>query len=101
MRIVFSLKGNGMTNAYARIYKNGVALGTERIRFFSDYESYSEDLSLSLVTNDLLQIYTKGSAWIKDMRFYYSDQMTAIGQDILETEILVTCSAISTTNQDP
>lgn len=74
-------------NAYGRVYKNGVALGTERELYFGTYATYSEDFTNFLV-NDLIQIYAKtgtGAAFVKNMRFYYD----------------LGLKAMSVTNQDP
>ena len=45
--------GNNAT--YARIYKNGVAVGTERTKSFGTNEIYTENITVS--PNDLVQIY--------------------------------------------
>jgi 2-phospho-L-lactate guanylyltransferase (CobY/MobA/RfbA family) len=46
--------------AYGRIYKNGVAVGTERVcSVAGSYVSYDEDISVQ--KDDLLQLYTHGT----------------------------------------
>ena len=45
--------GNNAT--YARIYKNGVAVGTARTKSFGKSEIYTENITVS--PNDLVQIY--------------------------------------------
>ena len=104
IRIKFDLKSATTANAYAKIYKNGVAIGTERINATMTYVTYSEDLSLALVANDLLQVYAHGipsTYYVKNFRFYYSDQATQLGAYTLETTLLIVGTAISVTNQDP
>lgn len=45
LRVSFDLKKDNSGNAYGRIYRNGVAVGTERITSSTSYVNYSEDLS--------------------------------------------------------
>jgi len=69
---------------YTRIYKNGVAIGTEHGKNDSNYTTYTEDFS-NLVAGDLIQIYGKG--WvsypyygypvIRNMRLQYDMRFTA------------------------
>lgn len=47
--------GGAAIDAYAKIYKNGVAYGTERINDTQGYVSYSEDLFFT--SDDLIQLY--------------------------------------------
>jgi hypothetical protein len=88
----------------ARLYKNGVAIGTERT-LATSWTTYSEDFS-GFVANDLIQVYVQGeaakTASVKNLRFYYSYQLTVIGLDTLSTPLAVTTDpTISMTNQDP
>jgi len=48
-------------SAYGRIYKNGVAVGTERNNATAAYVGYTETLT-GIVNGDLIQIYTKSSS---------------------------------------
>lgn len=92
LRIKFDLVGYG-GNYYAngRIYKNGVAIGTEQLNTTTSYITYSEDLG-PFVVGDLIQIYAKryntspDYVKVRNMRFYYDPQMVAI---------------VEFTNQDP
>lgn len=59
--ISFQLKAVDGGTAYGRIYKNGVAAGTERSTANSAYQTYSEDIS-GLVAGDLVQLYIKTAA---------------------------------------
>ena len=79
-RIKFSLRCyNSGYPAYGRIYKNGIAFGTERSANSTGYYTeFSEDLAVN--KNDLLQIYIKatyhasyGQAYVSNFRIYYSD----------------------------
>lgn len=57
-RIKFSLRNTGSSptnNTFGRVYKNGVAVGTERTHASATIAEYSEDLTFA--TNDLVQIY--------------------------------------------
>lgn len=59
-RVTFQLKrGVDTTNAYARIYKNLVAYGTERITSSETYVTYTEDLSFE--EGDEVQLYLRSS----------------------------------------
>lgn len=55
-RITFEMASGGAAiDAYAKIYKNGVAYGTERINDTQSYVLYSEDLAFTF--GDLIQLY--------------------------------------------
>lgn len=54
----FTLKQSGGTTAYGRIYRNGVAVGTERSESGTDYVTYSEDIT-GWLNGDKLQLYLK------------------------------------------
>jgi len=73
-RVKFSLKSqNGSWLAYGKIYKNGLALGTERSTVSTSYVTFTEDLDFDCL--DLLQLWTKvqnvswASYW-KDLKIY-------------------------------
>jgi len=76
MRIYFQLRTtNDATRAYAKIYKNGGAIGTERSTISETYVAFTEDLG-GFNADDLIQIYVKsqvgaGSAWVCNFRFKY------------------------------
>lgn len=56
IRIAFDLHGGGgVPTVYGRIYKNGVAVGTERSTTSATYVTYTEDLVFA--ANDLIQLY--------------------------------------------
>lgn len=71
------LSAGAAANTYSKIYKNGVAIGTERTTASGSFVSYSEDFTaLNLVANDLLQlyVYNTGSGPItevRNFRLYY------------------------------
>ena len=69
VRITFNIKTNNPTYpAYGRIYKNGGAVGTERINGTTSYIVYTEDISFT--EGDLLQLYLKcGSATLSNEYF--------------------------------
>ena len=56
--VYFELKKSiGVGLSYGRIYKNGIAVGTERSASSSEYVSYSEDIAVT--SGDNLQLYAK------------------------------------------
>ncbi len=101
-RIKFDLKGMGATG-YAKIYKNGVAIGTERTDVAESYTTFSEDFA-TFLSGDLIQIYAYHSGalttYVKNMRFYYTKSITVIDSLTLTTALTTTWAA-SVTNQDP
>lgn len=105
-RIKFDLKnGTATFDATAKIYKNGVAIGTERSVNPNTYQTFSEDFT-GFVNGDLIQIYVNGhassDAYVRNMRFYYDLQIISLGSDTLVTPLLTTSDpTISMTNQDP
>lgn len=105
MRIKFDLKLSSTGTGYGKIYKNGVAIGTEQTITVTSYTTFSEDLALTLVANDLLQVYCKGvggdTVYVQNLRFYYSNRVNVLNGQTVESTLLVTVAAISTTNQDP
>jgi hypothetical protein len=74
-RIKFTAKGVNSTG-WAKIYKNGSPVGTERIPPNNNYTEYSEDIS-GWVVGDLVQVYGHGNgstiwAYIKDLKLEVS-----------------------------
>jgi len=96
-----------VTNHYgnAQIYKNDSPIGTER-QLTINSQTFSEDFS-GFVAGDKIQIYAKANvagetAYIRDMRFYYSKKVDKIAGLTVETPtIYLTPPPISFTNQDP
>lgn len=73
LRIKFDLATNSAgQSAYGRIYKNGVAVGTERTSTIETYTTYSEDIEFK--ANDKIQLYIKATsgflAKIRNFRIY-------------------------------
>ena len=105
-RLKFDLKSSSAgTLAYAKVYKNAVAIGTEQSNSTTSYVTKSEDFS-GFLSGDLIQIYAKAIspkiAYVQNMRFYYDKQITAFPPDTLVTPLLTTTDpTISMTNQDP
>ena len=61
-RLSFVLKTiNADFTAYAKLYKNGVAVGTERSTNSTTGVTYTEDFT-TITTGDLLQLYVKSTA---------------------------------------
>lgn len=90
VRVKFALRTTvvqGGNSVYARIYKNGVALGTTRSDIDGTLETYSEDLTFQ--KDDLIQLY----GWIQggsvvcevsNFRIYY-DEIT-VAETIVNTD---------------
>lgn len=77
-RVYFTLRtGQSATTVYAKIYKNGVAIGTSRSNNDETGIEYSEDFAVALVPDDLLQIYAckqvggGANALVKNFRIAY------------------------------
>lgn len=76
-RIKFDIHGTGAPaprGAYAKIYRNGVAVGTERVDSTGVYQTFSEDIS-GWKTGDLIQLYLKtyqngDNAFCRNFRIY-------------------------------
>ena len=88
----------------ARIYKNGVAIGTERSNNTSSGVTYSEDLEVEFNDNDLIQIYAKRNqtslAEVTHFRLYFDWQLLSIGGMELTTPLKFSTTPVFT-NQDP
>lgn len=74
LRIKFKLKSSSTgVVAYGKIYKNDVAVGTERTNSATAYEEFSEDIS-GWSAGDKVQIYLKGTSpeesHAKDFRLF-------------------------------
>ena len=74
IRVKFDLKSTpDEDTAYARIYVNGVAVGTQRTEQAGNYTTFSEDIDVDI--GDLVQIYAKNSAgltaYVKNFRIYF------------------------------
>jgi len=80
-RTYFEIKGVLSADVtYGRIYKNGVAVGTERSVTGVTYTGFSEDFS-DWVKDDLLQIYIKGDdavnyRYVRNQRIKYDLAIT-------------------------
>ena len=76
IRVYFELMIETTSNyyAYGRIYKNGVAIGTERSTNSTTYVAYSEDIAVS--AGDKIQLYVKATqktylAMVRNFRLKY------------------------------
>jgi hypothetical protein len=85
VRVLFDLKiavTTGSPTAYGRVYKNGVALGTEQTNATTDYVTKSEDITQTWNPGDLCQLYLHyggagtGTAWCQNFRLAYDDSPT-------------------------
>ena len=108
-RIKFDLcVSTTLREAFGRIYKNGVAIGTQQSTSSDTFITYSQDFA-GFVAGDLIQIYSKLSeeletnkARVQNMRFYYESQIMTLADETLVTPLPTTFDpTISVTNQDP
>ena len=93
--------------AYARIYKNGVAIGALSSVTGTTPSTFSEDFS-GFVIDDLIQVYgymndvASNACHVLNFRFYYTGVITKIAYRTLTSSLLVSDDpTISMTNQDP
>lgn len=77
-RVKFDLKSGSTNTVYGQIYKDGVALGTERTKAVATYETFSEDLEFEV--GDLVQLYIKATSgetcYIENFEIYSSCPIT-------------------------
>lgn len=106
-RIKFDLRNNADAYvAYGKIYKNGVAIGTERTNNTWTTVTFSQDFT-GFVSGDLIQIYAKQAqathwAYVSNMRFYYTQVARKLGGSELVSPLATLADpTISVTNQDP
>jgi hypothetical protein len=60
LRIKFDLKTSNTAGlAKGQVYRNGVAVGTERSTNSTSYVTFSEDITQPWTQNDLIQLYIK------------------------------------------
>ena len=78
-RIKFSIKVLVATTVYGKIYRNGIAVGTERSTGSGSYVEFSEDIS-GWASGDLIQVYIYGSSpdnvAVSNLRLYVSAPLT-------------------------
>ena len=105
-RIKFRLRtSDDELTVYAQIYKDGIAIGLERSYTLSGGQLFSEDFSV-FISGEKIQIYAHGTesatSYVKEMRFYYSEAISHIGEYELVTPLPDSEDpTISMTNQDP
>jgi len=72
IRCKFDMRQQEGHTAYGKIYKNGVAIGTEQSTTSDTYVTKSEDIDFtSLEIGDLIQLYAMG--WDVDYDMYYKN----------------------------
>jgi hypothetical protein len=89
VRVKFDLRTNEAftpVTAYAKIYVNDVAVGTEQTDVTGSYATKSQDLPVTWVKGTLVQIYAhaNGTAAVSDVcnfRFYYDFVKSVTNQD--------------------
>lgn len=94
VRIKFTLAtSSALRPAYGRIYRNGAAIGTERVTDEELGEEFSEDFTgLDWEAGDLIQIYAYiqsgiGHVTVSDMQFCYDRAIIGLGGWTLVTGI--------------
>jgi hypothetical protein len=104
MRIYFEIKATGSGTTYAKIYKNGSAIGTERSTSSLTYVSFTEDLG-PFAANDLIQVYAykvTDNGYIQNFRFQYDRAAVGIlGFTLVTPLAVVEQTVFSMTSQDP
>jgi hypothetical protein len=80
-RILFDIKtSDAGHNAYGRIYRNGVGLGTLQSTASITFVTFSEDITQTWNPGDLCQIYLRASssstAYVQNFRLAYDDSPT-------------------------
>lgn len=88
IRIYFSMLGGTLGYTYyARIYRNGTAIGTERSTGLQTLVIFSEDFDATAwAVNDLIQIYAHTSEYgyttvVQDLKFCYGLSFITTNQD--------------------
>lgn len=90
LRVKFDLKGAIVDRDYkGRIYRNGGAVGTERINATTNWITFSEDIS-GWSAGDLLQLYIYGqgagwNAFTRNLRVYSGTKQS--GFEIKQEEV--------------
>lgn len=82
LRIKFDMKVDG-DNGRGRIYRNGVAVGSEQTTSSTSYATYSQDIS-GWATGDLLQLYGRNDSGGANYTFLRNFRLYA---DIPSTEV--------------
>lgn len=85
IRIKFDIRDNaGNGTVYAKIYKNGVAVGSERSDGSGSYQTFSEDIAV--VSGDLIQVYCRDDGvhygYVRNFRIYYTKAVKAVANTI-------------------
>jgi len=86
IRISFDLRSDGGSTVYARIYRNGAAIGAERSTTSTSFVTFTQDFTTTAwAENDLIQIYAHASggstARVQNFRFYYGVMIPTTNQD--------------------
>ncbi len=83
-RLKFDLRAVDNPTAYARVYKNGGAIGIEQTAVTPSWSTKSEDFS-NWVAGDLIQIYGKRTGtqtcYVRNMRLCYDLVVPVTNQD--------------------
>lgn len=97
-RVKFDIRDDGVHAIYGRVYKNGVVIGSTQTSAGAGYVTKSEDLTLSAVAGDKIQLYGWDNntfpGYLRNFRVYYNDgaSLTATGIETGEHEVEVTKS---------
>jgi hypothetical protein len=104
LRIYFELKSStGGKTVYAKIYRNGQPVGTERGTTYTYYQGYTEDIS-GWSPNDYIQIYARSTetyvyAYVQNFRIFCDSdykRIWKIGNTELSSENYLKSTVLST-----
>lgn len=83
-RVVFGLLSQlGGDYGFGRIYKNGVAFGTERTTISTSEQTYTEDLAFS--AGDLIQLYQKSAGGVATSVLHFKVEGSAFPKNFVPT----------------
>ena len=87
IRVKFDIKAHSGFTMFGIIYKNGIAIGTERSTTGTSYTTFSEDIRVTI--GDYIELYTKYSASGPDhasrnFRIYYDTNGTTVDIVVLD-----------------
>jgi hypothetical protein len=103
VNVKFDINSGSGNTAYGKLYKNGVAVGTEITA--SSGTTTSTTALTNLVVGDLLQVYcyalnggTNGGGNVSNFRLYFTKKLTQVSNIILTTPLTVNPFITNPTN---
>lgn len=93
--VKFDIKSGG-GGGYGRVYKNDVAIGTEQSTSSTSYVTKSENITLSAMVGDKIQLYVHSGggyqAYIQNFRIYYSQVAVSVAGISMDEHNVVTAA---------